>query len=133
MSFGNKFSYTIFTQVVLLDFLERKFLEKKNMNIEKIKEKNFQKKSYLGLLNQLKNFIINKKIKKVKTVWDDYSINNTYNKSEENLKIKTVSEFAEKYKFDKLVDLGCNDGVYSLECLKKGCKFVVGFDYDLNV
>ena len=66
-------------------------------------------------------------------MWDDYSINNTYNKKEENLKIKTVSEFAEKYKFDKLIDLGCNDGVYSLECLKQGCKFVVGFDYDLNV
>ena len=133
LSLSNKFSYTIFTQVVLLNFLEKKFLEKKNMNIEKIKEKNFQKKSYLGLLNQLKNFIISLKIKKVKTVWDDYSINNTYNKKEENLKIKTVSAFAEKYKFDKLIDLGCNDGVYSLECLKQGCNFVVGFDYDLNV
>ena len=88
--------------------------------MKKLKRKIFKKKSYLGLLNQLKNFIATLKIKKVKTVWDDYSINNTYNKSEENLKIKTVSEFAEKYKFDKLVDLGCNDGVYSLECLKQG-------------
>ena len=87
------------------------------MSIEKIKEKIF-KKSYLGLLNQLKNFIATLKIKKLK-LCDDYSINNTYNKSEENLKIKTVSEFAEKYKFDKLVDLGCNDGVY-FRMFKKG-------------
>ena len=71
-------------------------------------------------MNQLKNFIISLKVKKNKTVWDDYSINNTYTKNEENLKITIVSEFAEKYKFDKLVDLGCNDGVYSKECLKKG-------------
>ena len=133
LTLGNKFSYTIFTQVVLLNYLEKKFLGNKEINIEKIKEKNFQKKSYLGLLNQLKNFIISLKVKKNKTVWDDYSINNTYTKNEENLKITIVSEFAEKYKFDKLVDLGCNDGVYSKECLKKGCKFVVGFDYDLNV
>ena len=62
---GNKFSYTIFTQVVLLNYLEKKFLGNKEINIEKIKEK-FQKKSYLGLLNQLKNFIISLKVKKIK-------------------------------------------------------------------
>ena len=32
-----------------------------------------------------------------------------------------------------MIDLGCNDGVYSLECLKQGCEFIVGFDYDLKV
>ena len=84
LTLGNKFSYTIFTQVVLLNYLEKKFLGNKEINIEKIKEKNFQKKSYLGLLNQLKNFIISLKLKKNKTVWDDYSINNTYTKNEEN-------------------------------------------------
>ena len=47
-------------------------------------------------------------------------------------KKKTVKEFSEKYKFDTLADLGCNDGVYSQISLKSGSKFVVGFDYDLN-
>ena len=36
------------------------------MNIEKNQREKFSKKSYLGLLNQLKNFIISLKIKKSK-------------------------------------------------------------------
>ncbi len=31
-----------------------------------------------------------------------------------------------------MVDIGCNDGVYSKISLESGCKLVVGFDYDLN-
>ena len=45
---------------------------------------------------------------------------------------KLVSEFASKYKFNSLLDLGCNNGTYSKICLDNGCKQVIGFDYDLN-
>ena len=133
LNFRDKCSYTIFTQVVLLSYFERKFLGENKLNIKKIKEKKFQKNSYLGLLKQLKKYILSLNLKKNKTIWDSYSDNNTYQEKEENLKIQIVQEFAKKYRFNKLADLGCNDGVYSLACLKNGCRFVVGFDYDLNV
>ena len=132
LSLKDKISYNIFTQVVLLNFFERKAIENDKINLKKINEKKFPKHSFLSMLLNMKNFILSLNIKKSKTVWDDYSSNNTYSLEEENLKKKIVMEFASKYKFNSLADLGCNDGVYSKICLDNGCNSVVGFDYDLN-
>ncbi len=128
----DKFSFNIFTQVVLLNYLEQKALNNKKINIKNIKQKKFPKKSYIALLENMKKFISSISLKKTKTLWDDYSTNNTYNKSEEAKKKEIVAKFAQKYKFNKLADLGCNDGVYSQICLQNGCNYVIGFDYDLN-
>ena len=84
------------------------------------------------MLNSMKKFITSLNVLKSRTIWDDYSKDNTYKINEENLKKKIVKEFADKYKFETLADLGCNDGVYSKICLENGCKYVIGFDYDLN-
>ena len=42
------------------------------------------------MLKQLRSFIKNLKPKKIKTVWENYSVANTYEKSEENEKVKIV-------------------------------------------
>ena len=132
LNFKDKFSYNIFTQVVLLDYLQQKAQNNKNIDIKKINRKKFPKRSFLGMLNNIKKLISSLEIKKNKTTWDDYSKNNTYKIEEENVKKKIVKEFSSKYKFKILADLGCNDGVYSEICLNNGCEYVVGFDYDLN-
>jgi len=132
LNFRDKFSYNIFTQVVLLNYLDNKAIRNENINLKKINQKIFPKKSFLSMLLNLKKFILSLKLKKDKTIWDDYSKNNSYKTSEENLKKNIVKKFAERYKFDLLADLGCNDGVYSEISLNNGCKSVVGFDYDLN-
>ncbi len=132
LNFKDKFSYNIFTQVVLLDYLQQKAQKNKNIDIKKINRKKFPKRSFLGMLNNIKKLITSLEIKKNKTTWDDYSKNNTYKIEEENIKKKIVKEFSSKYKFKILADLGCNDGVYSEICLNNGCEYVVGFDYDLN-
>ena len=132
LTFKDKLSYNILTQVVLLDYLEKKTLNDKSINIKAINKKKFPKSSFLGILTNLKKFISSLEIKKEKTVWGDYSENNTYKMNEENLKKKIVAEFSSKNKFNSLADLGCNDGVYSKICLENKCNLVVGFDYDLN-
>ncbi len=132
LNFKDKFSYNIFTQVVLLDYLEQKAQKNKSINIRKIKKKKFPKRSFVAMLNNLKKLIMSLELKKSKTTWDDYSKNNTYKTEEENLKKNIVKEFSNKYKFKILADLGCNDGVYSEICLNNGSEYVVGFDYDLN-
>lgn len=132
LSFKDKLSYNIFTQVVMLDYFDNKVIKSKNFDVNKINKKKFPKNSFLSMLKNLKNFILNLNIKKDKTTWDDYSKNNTYKNNEEILKKKIVKDFSEKYKFNILADLGCNDGVYSEISLNSGSKFVVGFDYDLN-
>ena len=133
LNFRDKISYNIFTQVVLLNYFERKAVENKKINLKEINKKKFPKHSFLSMLINMRNFILSLNLKKSKTVWDDYSSNNTYGIEEENLKKKIVMEFSSKYKFNSLADLGCNDGVYSKICLENGCDYVVGFDYDLNV
>ena len=132
LSFINKISYNIFVQVVLLNYLESKTIKDDNIDLNKVNKRKFPKKSYISILKNIKNLITNLETKKDKTLWSDYSKNNTYKAEEENEKKKIVEEFSKKFKFKSLADLGCNDGVYSEICLKNGCDNVVGFDYDLN-
>ena len=132
LSLKDKFSFNIFTQVYLLNYLEQRAIKNKKKNITQINKRKFPKNSFFSILNTMKKFIISLDIKESRTIWDDYSKDNTYKINEENLKKKIVKEFASKYKFETLVDLGCNDGVYSRICLENGCKYVVGFDFDLN-
>tara|TARA_B100000886_G_scaffold340066_1_gene307754 strand:- start:1206 stop:2597 length:1392 start_codon:yes stop_codon:yes gene_type:complete len=127
----DKISYNIFVQVVLLNYLENKAINSE-IDIRKVKKKKFPKNSYISILKNIRNLINSLKIKKEKTIWGDYSTNNTYKIKEENNKKKVVEQFSKKFKFKIIADLGCNDGVYSQICLANGCKQVIGFDYDLN-
>ncbi len=132
LSFTDKISYNIFVQVVLLNYLENKTINDKKIDISKVNKKKFPKKSYISILKSIRNLIKNLELKNEKTVWGDYSGNNTYKMEEENNKKKIVEDFSKKFKFDMVADLGCNDGVYSEICLKNGSKSVIGFDFDLN-
>ncbi len=88
LSLKNKISYNIFTQVVLLNYFERKAIENKKIDLNKINKKKFPKRSFLSMLINMRNFILSLNLKKSKTIWDDYSSNNTYKTEEENLKKK---------------------------------------------
>ncbi len=61
---------------------------------------------------------------------ENYSVTNTYEKSEENEKVKIVKKFINQNNFNKIIDLGCNDGFYSKIAVNDNANFVVGFDYD---
>ena len=84
------------------------------------------------MLKQLKTFILGLKDKKNLTTWQNYSKENSYKINEEKEKIKIVKNFCAKNKINNLLDLGCNDGVYSKNALSAGCNYVVGFDFDTN-
>ena len=131
LNFTDKISYNIFFQVYLLNKFEEKS-KNSEIKIDSKLKKKFPKKSYSSLLKQLKNFIKGLKPKKNKTLWENYSTTNTYEKSEEKNKTECVKEFIKKNNFDTLCDLGCNNGLYSILSLQNGCKKVIGFDYDLN-
>ena len=113
----------------LYNIFENKY---KNQNKEvKINlKRKFPKKNFISMLTQLRSFIKNLKPKKIKTVWENYSVTNTYEKSEENEKVKIVKKFINQNNFNKIIDLGCNDGFYSKIAVNDNANFVVGFDYD---
>ena len=77
------FSMNILTNVILMNYFDKKALKKENINVDKLKNKKLPKSTCISILKNLKKFILKLKAKKDKTVWDNYSINNTYNSEEE--------------------------------------------------
>ena len=133
LNFKDKLSINIFFSVVLLSKFEEKNKFNPKKTIKKIKnKKSLSKNSYKSMLLQLKNWI--KKLEPLnrKTDWDNYSTNNTYKKNEEIKKLSEVNLFVNKNQPKLIADIGCNDGLYSNECLKAGAKKVIGFDIDIN-
>ena len=131
LSFFDKLSYNIFVHVFLLNKLEIKSKKNKSLKVRENKRK-FPKKNFVNMLKQLKNFILSLRDKKNLTTWQNYSKENSYKTKEEKDKIMIVKNFCGKNKINKLLDLGCNDGVYSKSALNSGCNYVIGVDFDTN-
>ena len=133
LSISDKFSINIFLQVVMLSRLNKKTITDPKKTINKLKNnKSFSKKSYLGILIQLKKWIEKLKPKNKNTVWENYENDNSYSKDAKNAKLEIVRKFSNKVKPKILADLGCNDGLYSFESLNYGSNYAVGFDFDIN-
>ena len=133
LSFKDKLSLNVFFSVFLLAKLENKNKLDPSKAIKKIKnQKQLSKKSFRMILIQLKNWIKKLNPKVNKSDWDTYSFSNTYQSKEEEHKLKLVNNFSNTIKPKILADIGCNDGIYSIESIKAGAKQVIGFDVDLN-
>ena len=134
LSLNDKISLNVYLHVVLLAKMsKRTTIDPKKTVHEFNKKKNLSKNSYKAILLQLKKWIEVLKPKKVRTIWDNYSIENTYEENQKDKKLKILKDFVVKHKPKKLIDLGCNDGFYSIESLKSGCESAVGIDFDSNV
>ena len=134
LSLKDKFSFKVFGHVVMQANLIQKAINKPETSSLKVKKlKKYPKSSYRAILVQLYNWIKTFKLKKNKTIWENYSKNNTYKIKEIEDKKKIVNQFTKKYKPDILIDLGCNTGDFSEEALDNGAKYVVGYDFDQNV
>lgn len=123
---------------VLIHIVGQANLLNKNINNPKDTEKKlkkirkFSKTSYLFLLKQLKKWINNLKFKKSKTLWENYKNEHTYNNQELHKKKIIVGNFIEKHKPDKIIDLGCNTGIFSEIAIERGAKNVC-LDFDENI
>ena len=122
---------------VLIHIVGHSNLQNKNINNPKEAEKKlknikkFPKSSYLFLLKQIKNWIEKLEFKKNKTIWENYETEHTYDEYEFKKKL-IVENFVKKIKPEKLIDLGCNTGIFSEIAINNGAKNVVGLDFDEN-
>jgi ribosomal protein L11 methylase PrmA len=133
LSLTDKISWKVFVHVVLQANFIQKAINNPKTSSKKVKKlRHFSGGSYKGMLIQLYTWIENLSLKNNKTIWDDYSITNTYKSKEFEDKKNIVNEFVKKFKPDKLIDLGCNTGQYSEEALRSGANYVVGYDFDQN-
>ena len=130
LKFRHMFSWNIFYNIFLLNYFEKKY--KKSGDLKITKNKKLKKNYYLSIVTNLVNFIQSLKPKKEASVWGEYSRDNTYNEEERKNKYDFISNYFNKIKSNKVLDLGCNNGEYSKLALNSGCKSVIGLDYDLN-
>ena len=129
LSFFDKFSYNIFVHVYLLNRFDNKY-KSQDKKIDINIKKKFPKKNLIAILTQLKNFISKLEPKKITTVWENYSVTNTYEDEEEKLKASIVERFIKDNELPKILDLGCNDGFYSKIAINDKKNYVVGMDFD---
>jgi len=133
ISLKDKLSLKIFTHVCLQADLNKKSVSNpEEISLKYKKLEKLPRKAYIAMLHQLKNWISKLFFKKDKTIWQNYSKENTYNFEENNEKVSVVKQFILKEKPNTLIDLGCNNGSYSKLSLNSGANSVIGFDFDHN-
>lgn len=126
-----KFSWNVFTNVVL----QNRFQTGTSGDAAKISMsgRSFPKHAFVAMLRQLRKWVCSLSPgDKVKTVWADYSLTNTYSDAERDAKHRFIADYVNDAKPKTVVDLGCNTGEYSERALAAGAESVIGFDYDVQ-
>jgi ribosomal protein L11 methylase PrmA len=96
-----------------------------------LKATHFPRKQFLRMLENLYHWI--EKLRSAdaeKSLWGDYSGNNSYRPEEAQKKAEFVASFAAAATPKIVWDLGCNTGDYSEVALRAGVQTAIGFDLD---
>jgi hypothetical protein len=80
----------------MLNYFENKTINDNKINVKNVNKRKFPKKSYITILENIKKFITKLEIKNKKTIWADYSKNNTYEIEEENKKKNCCKRICKK-------------------------------------
>ncbi|MBP6456150.1 MAG: class I SAM-dependent methyltransferase [Chitinophagaceae bacterium] len=118
-----KWNLNVFLHIYLPSKLKNKKQETKTPD--------FSKQKMSNLLQGLKSFVENVSLKKDKTVWDDYYTDTILNKTYLEDKKKLVAIFLSKISFNSMLDLGANDGEFSLPFANSDKK-IISVDIDEN-
>lgn len=111
--------------------LQAKFTAKqKNARQGQADGQNFSRQKLELLLQGLESFVQKLSLKKIKTTWDDYYTGTILGNDYLHAKTALVKSFSNFIEFKSLVDLGANDGHFSL--LFGNNKNVIATDADSN-
>jgi hypothetical protein len=109
-------------------YLQAKFAGKQNKKTSG--ENDFTKQKLQLLLKGLESFVLKLSPKKVKTTWDDYYTDTILGDDYLQAKTTVVKSFISDIDFKNVIDLGANDGYFSL--LFESSKNVIATDFDSN-
>ncbi len=104
---------------------------KKEINNMPVKEIFFSAKKINTLLNGLIDFVKSLSPKKIKSTWDDYYTNTILGNQYIESKKVLVEKFVANIGFKSVIDLGANDGYFSI-LLKEKATFILSVDFDSN-
>ncbi len=93
--------------------------------------KDFSKQKLQLLVKGLLEFVSGLTVKKSKSTWDDYYSETILGNHYLENKRKIIVDFSASISFETLIDLGCNDGYFSLLLQEKASK-VISVDFDSN-
>lgn len=127
-----KFSWNIFTNVVLQDVMQNRARSGRNGgNVQK--RPSISKHGLTAILTSLRNFIAKMDLSAGQNSdWQDYDQTHSYHADEYRLKKEFVARYCQQLKPKILADFGCNSGDFSEIALESGVNYVVGFDLDLG-
>lgn len=96
-----------------------------------IKHGNFSKKKVEVLIRSLSGFVNKLSPKKVKSAWDDYYSGTILGDDYLTAKTLLVTSFLKDIQFNSLIDLGANEGHFSV-LFKDRAKEIISIDADAN-
>lgn len=124
-------SWNVLTHVKLQSGFQKNAIADESGAVERAKQVELQKISFVGILTGLRNWISKlQPYKSEQTTWSDYVDTHTYSSSEEAKKRELVTKACKSYRPELLVDIGCNTGEYSQVALNAGAGQAVGFEAD---
>jgi hypothetical protein len=94
-------------------------------------KKEFPKQKLVTLIAGLTGFVSNLSQKKMKSTWDDYYTDTILGNQYLNAKKVLVEKFVDSISFKNVIDLGANDGYFSL-LLKERAENIIAIDFDSN-
>ena len=127
----DRFSPTLLSHIVLPTMMSRR--EKTSLQSTALKNatKGLPKARYAAMLQQLRHFIEGLSPKGAEgSTWAHYSAENTYLPHETKQKLEVVASFCQQQRPASIIDIGCNDGVYSVCALQNGASYAIGLDAD---
>lgn len=80
---------------------------------EELEAAGFTLKLRINQINKLKKIIYRLKAPTTRTIWSDYSVRNHYEGPEIQTKKKFIESALALYKYETIIDWGCNDGLFS--------------------
>lgn len=110
-------------------FLQARMIQKGHS--ESKKQSFFSKQKFETLLQGLYDFIKNLHVKNEKTTWDNYYRETILSKNYLDEKKKIVYSMLHEISFDSLLDLGANEGEFSL-LFRDLAKTIIAIDEDKN-
>jgi len=91
----------------------------------------FSRQKLQSVLKSLLLLVTNTKAKEGKTTWDDYYTGTILGSQYLQVKTRLVDQFTGNMSFDTVIDLGANDGHFSL-LLQERAKYIIATDADVK-
>lgn len=87
---------------------------------------------YRAMLTELRKWIEGLKSRRLRTYWNDYAADNSYDSESRNKKKRFVAQFVKEHGIRTVWDLGGNSGDYSIAALDAGATCAIVLDNDLD-